>query len=297
MMKPVINFFAFLLAGLMIAVFRVTPFWLLYGISGFIRVILRRVLGYRRDVVRQNLLACFPDESPAHLRKIEQDTYRNLTDILVEGIKGFTMSHRQFLSRHRVLNPEVLEPYLAKGQSMIGVTAHYNNWEWGTCSASLQVPCKVVGFYKPLSNRLLDQWLKRSRARCGTTLVSIRHTSQAFSQYKQVPAIFLMAADQNPGKLDNAIWVPFLGRDTAFLHGPEKHARANNLPIIYIHILRKRRGWYELVLEPLVEKPADLPYGEITRRYAARVEAAIREEPASWLWSHKRWKHKRMAVN
>lgn len=288
----VLNFLLFLVAWFFIALFRVTPFWLMYRISDAFRFLLWRVVGYRRRVVQQNLRCCFPDEPEKNLRQIEKESYRNLIDILVEGIKGFTMSNEQFTARHKVVNPEILKPYLEAGQSLIGVTAHYNNWEWGTASASLQVNFKVVGFYKPLSNKFIDKMLRKSRERCGTSLASIRQTSQTFEAYKNTPTIFLMAADQNPGKPDNAIWVRFLGRETAFLHGPEKHARANNLPLIYIHINRVKRGWYELFLEPLVPDPNALPYGGITRKYASRVEEVIHANPSNWLWSHKRWKHK-----
>jgi len=36
--------------------------------------------------------------------------------------------------------------------------------------------------------------------------------------------------------------------------------------------------------------PGVLPEGELTRRYRTLLEDAIRREPDSWLWSHKRWK-------
>lgn len=296
MLKPLLHFVTFLVAGVFIVLFGLTPFWLLYRVSDVFRFLLRRVAGYRCEVVSCNLSDSFPGKSEEELNEIEQGFYRNLTDILVEGIKGFTMTRSQFVRRYKVVNPEVVMPYIKAGRSVIVVTAHYNNWEWGTGSASRQVECNVVGFYKPLSNPLLDRFLRYSRQRCGTTLASIRQTTLTFEKYCSAPAIFLMAADQNPAKPDNAVWVNFLGRETAFLHGPEKHARANNLPVIYAHIVRKRRGWYELVLEPLVDSPNELPYGEITRRYAAKVEEVIRANPANWLWSHKRWKHKRTEI-
>jgi len=297
MFKLALHLITFLVAGVFILLFWLTPFRLLYCVSDLFRFLLQYVAGYRREVVRRNLLESFPGKSEKDFKEIERGIYRNLTDILVEGIKGFTMTRRQFILRHKVINPEVLTPYIDEGKSIIGVTAHYNNWEWGTGSASQQVPCKVVGFYKPLSNPFLDKLLRYSRQRCGTALASIRQTTLTFGKYRNIPVIFLMAADQNPGKPDKAVWVRFLGRETAFLHGPEKHARANNLPVIYIHIIRKRRGWYELILEPLVDCPNELPYGEITRRYAAKVEEAIIANPENWLWSHKRWKHKRTEEN
>lgn len=289
----IINFILFLIAGLFIVLFWLTPFWLLYRISDLFRLIFWRMAGYRKSVVMQNLLDCFPDEPKENLKRIEKATYQNLTDILTEGIKGFTMRDKQFIKRYRLSNPEVIQPYFERGQSFIAVTAHFNNWEWGASSASLQVPFKVVAFYKTLSNPYIDKLLRYTRERRGTSLISIRETTLTFEKLRSTPTIFLMAADQNPGKPDNAIWVKFFGRETAFLHGPEKHARANNLPVVYAHIVRKKRGWYDLVIEPMVDNPKDLPYGEITRKYANMLEEEIRANPGSWLWSHKRWKHRR----
>ncbi|HAQ65698.1 MAG TPA: lipid A biosynthesis acyltransferase [Bacteroidales bacterium] len=292
-LMAVLNFILFLIAGLFMVLFWLTPFWLLYRISDLFRLVFWRLAGYRKSVVMQNLHDCFPDEPEENLKKIEKSTYRNLTDIITEGIKGFTMTDRQFIKRYRLSNPETIQPYFDRGQSFIAVTAHFNNWEWGASSASLQVPFRVVAFYKTLSNPYIDNLLRRTRERRGTSLVSIRETSLTFEKLKDTPTIFLMAADQNPGKPDNAIWVKFLGRETAFLHGPEKHARANNLPVVYAHIVRKKRGWYDLVIEPMIENPNELPYGEITRRYASKLEEEIRANPGSWLWSHRRWKHRR----
>ena len=34
---------------------------------------------------------------------------------------------------------------------------------------------------------------------------------------------------------------------------------------------------------------------QITERYIALLEAMIRESPELWMWSHRRWKHKKPA--
>jgi len=103
----------------------------------------------------------------------------------------------------------------------------------------------------------------------------------------------MMAADQSPSNHSKAIWVNFLGIETAFLHGPEKHAVLNDYPVFYIHVERVKRGFYTCELSLLADNPGILPEGEITRRYAAKVESIIREKPENWLWSHRRWKKRR----
>jgi len=99
-----------------------------------------------------------------------------------------------------------------------------------------------------------------------------------------------MAADQSPSNPRRSYCVDFLGRNTAFLHGPENYAREYDIPLIFVDIQRVKRGYYELTFSILADNPQELPKGEITKRYANKLESQIHQNPANWLWSHKRWK-------
>jgi Kdo2-lipid IVA lauroyltransferase/acyltransferase len=266
------------------------PFRLLYLLSDFVSFILRRVFKYRKEVVLKNLRNSFPELSKEEIRKIVKQTYLNLSDVFVEGIRAFTMSRKQIRARHLILNAEILDPYLDAGKGVIVVTGHYGNWEWGTLSPALQTKVQNIAFYKPLKNKWMDKMVNRNRSRYGTILAPIRQTTSTFEAFRGKPVIYLMAADQSPSNREAAYWVNFLGRDTAFLHGPEKHSRINNYPVAFVAIRRVKRGFYELDLELLVEDPLKLPDGEITRLFVEKLEELIREDPANWLWSHRRWK-------
>ena len=56
---------------------------------------------------------------------------------------------------------------------------------------------------------------------------------------------------------------------------------------------RLARGRYEMAFEPLAPPGEKLRPGELTERYAQRVEAQIRASPPDWPWSHKRWELKK----
>jgi len=281
--------FLFFIAVLFIAIF---PFPLLYGFSNLIGFLVYRVFGYRKDVVKKNLEGSFPGISSKALNRLTKLFYKNLADIFLEGIKAFTMSRRQIIQRHRIINPEVLEQFYHSGQSVIGVTGHYANWEWGSLSASLQTKYNVVAFYKELNNRYIDKFVHWSRTRFGTTLASIKETTLTFEKCKDTKTIFLMAADQGMQKhfADRAYWIQFLNRDTAFLHGMEKHARNNNLPVIYTDVQRVKRGYYTIELSVLTVNPLELEEGKLTEMYARKLESIILKKPENWLWSHRRWK-------
>ena len=55
--------------------------------------------------------------------------YRHFSDLILEIIKGFTISSRQLSKRLIIENSEVLDEYAKKNQSIIIMGGHYNNWE------------------------------------------------------------------------------------------------------------------------------------------------------------------------
>ncbi|MBW6460185.1 MAG: lysophospholipid acyltransferase family protein [Bacteroidales bacterium] len=286
MFKPLVAaaFYLFvLMMGLM-------PFRVIYALSDGLGFFLNRIFAYRKGVIIDNITTAFADMPLKERKDLIKKVYRNLADIFLEGIKAFTMSQAQVNKRHRIINAEILDPYLEAGKSVIIVTGHYGNWEWGAFSAPLQTNFNVVGFYKPIRNKWINGFAKKSREKYGTVLATIYETTKTFERHRDRPAIYLMVADQSPRSAEKAIWVDFLDRETAFLHGPEKHSRLNDHPVIYVNIRRIRRGYYTLRLQLLADDPAGMPEGEITRRFAGMLESIIREEPANWLWSHKRWK-------
>ncbi len=285
------EFFTYLLFLFVVALVGITPFFLLYGFSNFVCFMLYRVVGYRKAVVRSNLKKAFPQKTAKELKRIEKASYKNLADIFVEGVKGFSMSKKSIIKRHRFLNPEIFEKYYKQNRGVIVVAGHVGNWEWGAFSAAYFTKNIIVGLYKPLSNKYIDEFAIRSRAKAGTILASIKKTRLFFKEYANKPSVFLMAADQSPSNPEKSIWVDFFGVDTAFLHGPEQYARKYNLPVLFLNMHRIKRGKYEYSLELLTEDADKTSPGQITALFAKKLEALIKQQPESWLWSHKRWKH------
>lgn len=278
-----ITYFFILLFGLF-------PLRLLYLFSDFARFVLERVTGYRKNVIEENLRRCFPDKTPGEISALRSAAYKNLADVMVEGLKAFTMTRKQIRKRHKIVNPEILDKYKGTGKNIIAAPCHYGNWEWGALSAGLQLDFDFVAFYTPLSNKHLDKRIRKNRSRTGTLLASTKMTGPTFDRLENTETIFIMAADQSPSKPNNAIWVDFLGQKTAFLWGIEKHAKLRNIPVYFADIRRVERGYYTLELSLITDDPASMAPGEITAAYAGKLEKVISENPANWLWSHKRWK-------
>jgi KDO2-lipid IV(A) lauroyltransferase len=128
-------------------------------------------------VVFSNLNKVFPEKTKKGIKIIAKKSYLNLTDILLESLKGLSMPEDKLIIRYRIIKPELLSKYCYKDQSVIGVSGHYCNWKWGALAGSLEVRHKLIAFYKPLSNKHIDAFLKKSRAESGTLLKSIYKTS------------------------------------------------------------------------------------------------------------------------
>lgn len=287
---------SYYLVRIVIHVVQHISFKILYIISDILRILLQHVLQYRKKTIWENLRRCYPEKDQESLHKIIKDTYSNLADILVEGIKGLSMQKEELEKRYPFKNKELLQKYLDKNQSIIAVNAHISNWEWAVLGYGYHFTTKSIGIYKTITNPYLNKYINELRALSSIQLVSTRETRLVADEIPKGKILILMA-DQNPSNLKDAIWVNFFNSDTACLHGIEKYAHQYNLPVVFANIKRIKRGYYELNFEMLIEKPQEQTFGTITQMYMSRCEQNIREQPGNWLWSHKRWKHKRSEEN
>jgi KDO2-lipid IV(A) lauroyltransferase len=109
---------------------------------------------------------------------------------------------------------------------------------------------------------------------------------------KELSATALIA-DQAPTPVETASWMQFLGQETAVFNGPEKIAKKLNQAVVYINIKRIKRGYYEVNPTLLFEYAKDSKDFEITETFNKKLEQDVLAQPETWLWSHKRWKHKK----
>lgn len=276
-------------------IFSLIPFRLLYVLSDGLAWLFFKVVKYRGKVIYTNLKNSFPEKSAAEINEIARKFYKNLTDILLESIKGFSMSEKIMAKRFRFLNPELIQNDKNADGHAIHIAAHYTNWEWGASIYKHWFPQHaIIGFYKPLANKYIEKYGHASRSQYGTTLIDIGRTAWAFETYKNQPTGYLLVSDQSTYS-NKAHWVTFLNQDTICPHGADKYAHLYNYPVYYVDVQREKRGFYTVHFELLAENPAAMPEGEVTRLFMKRLEEIIKVKPENWLWSHKRWKVKKQA--
>ena len=109
-----------------------------------------------------------------------------------------------------------------------------------------------------------------------------------------IPKGVIFAIDQSPHNKKTAVWGRFLNQETAFFYGAEKYAKDFEVPVVYAVINKVKRGHYEAHAKLLTDQPNEMDYGDIILKANQFLEEDIRKAPQYWLWTHRRWKHKRV---
>lgn len=269
------------------------PLRIWYRISDGLYYLLWRVFRYRRRVVLQNLAHAFPEKPAEDLEQIARQFYRHLSDVIVESLKTLTLSRQALARRVQITNREVIEKYYHQKQSVIVVTSHQGNWEWLLVSCSAQLPFWVDAVYQELANPFFNELMKKIRGRFGAYMVERGVAFREIVRRKNLTRIIALVADQGGTLTPHTYWTQFMHQDTPFYDGPERIARKTRMPVLFVEMYRTGRGFYQITFKELGQYPFPSEHGHLTELYVREVEAAIRQHPAEWLWSHKRWKRKR----
>ncbi|MDX2194827.1 MAG: lipid A biosynthesis acyltransferase [Cytophagales bacterium] len=286
-MKWVYKFIFFILRGISIL-----PLKILYIMSDIFFVFLYHVFKYRRMVVRENLINSFPQMSENEIINIEKKFYLFFCDWFMEQIKFITISQHEIQARFRFADTAYLDKYYTNKKSFICVLGHFGNWEWAAPAFDLLQLHQLYIIYKPLSNKYFDSFMQQVRTRFHARLIPMAQTYKYMKQHESGVNATVFVGDQTPAP-ENATWVNFLNQDTAVYKGTEAIAKKLNIPVLYLSIYRPQRGYYLAHLQLICEVPQDTEDGYITQTHTQMLEKDIFTQPEIWLWSHKRWKHKR----
>jgi len=268
------------------------PFKALYLLSDLLYVLVYKVFAYRKKVVTMNLKKSFPEKSTKEIERIRSDFYSYLCDFIVETIKTISITPDAVKKRFKCGDISILEHYYKQKQSVIIVMGHLGNWELGGAYFSQLPVHKLYVIYHPLKNKHFDKLFNWTRTRLGNETYPMKSTFRGMIKNRNKLTATVFVADQTPAP-GSAHWMSFLNQDTAVFKGTEVIARKLDYPIIYVSMIRIKRGQYAFHSELLVGHPQELSENEVTELHTKRLEQDILNHPETWLWSHRRWKHKK----
>ena len=268
------------------------PLRVLYFLADFlVYPVLYGLLGYRKKVVRENMRRVHPEKTEEERVAIEKKFYHYLADLFMETVKGFDISFHELAERILLTNPELLQDkYKEKGGAIITL-GHVGNYEWLAQYIPKELNLKMAVPYRKFTNSYFDKVFKASREQGGAVLFHTKNTRD-FVRNTKLPYVLALANDQS-APAEKSYWVKFLNQDTSFFEGTERMARQLGVPVVFLYIRVTGRGKYEVTFRPIADDPHATPLGQIMETHARFLEENIHEAPQYWLWSHKRWKHKK----
>lgn len=269
----------------------IMPFWVLYGISDFVFLIVYHLIGYRKELVYKNLKTVFPDKDEKEILKLRKDFYHHFVDIFMEMIKTFSISQAELDKRFNIKNYEILEKIYQNNKSVLVMSSHYGNWEW---AVNLGHPLKFKRFvvFARIENKVISDKVISSRERFGLNLIQKSETSKTMlSNYKnKVLSLYGFLSDQSPMLKKSYYWTQFLGQRVPVLIGAETLAKKFDMALVFMRIQKVKRGHYEADFELITENPKDYKDYELTDKYLEICEKQIRENPTYYFWTHNRFK-------
>ena len=268
------------------------PLNILYLISDFLFLLAYHIIRYRRELVMKNLNNSFPHKSLSELAIIEKQFYRNLADISVETIKALTISIVDVKKRVKIQGKQI-EETMNLGRPVIIMTPHFCNWELEWVALCHHLPYEMHAVYQKLRNKFFNDFMLALRSRFGGIMHEKNTAVADMAKMGSRKYIMGMVSDQRPFSGDRKYWATFMNQDAAFYSGTEILARRLDLPVIYVSMHRVNRGFYNITFDIITTEPRLTGRNEITNTFIRLMERDISNDPASYLWSHDRWKHKK----
>jgi len=211
----------------------------------------------------------------------------------MEAIWGFGASAEAIARRVNFENRDLVDAAREAKQSVVLLTPHFCNWEWLLPAGGAYFGLPIDAVYQKQRLEVMDSFLRDARTRAGGKPIVREDFIYELMNRAAVPRGYAFIADQTPPRNDKKHWSRFLNRDTAFFVGAEKVAHFLDSPVLYVAMRRVRRGHYSVRLHAIAMPPFDAEADNtpIMEHFARRLEAAVRESPADWLWLQKRWKY------
>lgn len=271
----------------------ILPTRILYVISSFLYFWVYYVFGYRKKVVNGNLKLCFPDKSKKEIKSIEKKFYLHLCDMLVESIRSISISEAEIRERYKFTNIEEVNKIEEANKSIMLMCAHYASWEW-IFIIQKYVTTDGYAIYKKIENKYFDQLIRKIRAKYNTNLITNKETFTSMRAHKRLgkKGIYGFLSDQSPKLKSAYYWKEFMNIKVPVHTGAEKLAKELDLAIVFFKTKKIKRGYYETTFKTVTLNPNEIEDYQITDLFINYLEDMIHEEPAYYLWTHKRWKHR-----
>ena len=271
--------------------------WLLHALPLGMQAALGSALGRvlytaartRRRIATRNIQLCMPELSPLARRNLLRDHFRWLARSAVERALLWYGSPARLRRLIRVEGDVHLAERSAR--PVMWLVPHFVALDVAGIATQLFQTRRVTSIYQAQSNPVFDAAMRRGRSRFGQgELFARSDTALPLVRAIRRGHAFFNLPDMDFG-LKDAAFVPFFGQPAATLLTPSRMARALGMVVqpVLAEILPGGQGYRVRFLPPWTDWPSDDALAD-TARLNDWIEAAVRANPAQYLWVHKRFK-------
>jgi len=268
------------------------PLKILYIFSDVIFFLNYYLVGYRKEVITQNLRKSFPDKSEEEIKEIRKKFYLNFSDYLVETIKSFSISETEARVRMQHINQELFHEAKKEGKNIILLAGHVFNWEWINALAKIvpQAHCHPV--YRKVNNDFWENQMKKVRNKFGNEALEANEVIlNIFRSRNNGDSAYMFVADQTPHHAHVTYGLEFLNQRTPAFIGYDKLATRMDLVFIYCEMKKVKRGYYQVNYHRIYPDGEKFTENEVVRKFHKLLENTLHKYPDNYLWSHRKWKY------
>jgi KDO2-lipid IV(A) lauroyltransferase len=265
------------------------PLWLQAALGSALGRLLYTAARERRRISARNIQLCMPQLSALQRRNLLRDHFRWLGRSAVERALLWYGSPERL---RRLIHVEGDVRLAERSERpVMWLVPHFLALDVAGIATQLFQSRPVASIYQTQSDPVFDTAMRRGRMRFGQgELFARRDTVRPLVRAIRRGHAFFNLPDMDFGRKD-AAFVPFFGVPAATLLAPSKMARALDMVVqpVVASILPGGRGYRVHFLPPWTDWPTDDPLAD-ARRMNEWIEAAVRADPAQYLWVHKRFK-------
>lgn len=268
------------------------PLKVLYIFSDVIFFLNYYLVGYRKNVITQNLKNSFPEKSEEEIAIIRKKFYENFSDYLVETIKSFSISETEARVRMQHINQDVFHEAKAEGKNVIMLAGHVFNWEWMNAFARIipQKHCHPV--YRKVNSDFWENQMKKVRNKFGNEALEANEViKNIFRSQNDGESAYMFVADQTPHVAHVNYGLEFLNQKTPAFIGYDKLATRMDLAFIYCEMKKVKRGYYQVNYHRIYPDGEKFTEHEVVRKFHKLLENTLHKHPDNYLWSHRKWKY------
>jgi KDO2-lipid IV(A) lauroyltransferase len=272
-------------------------FWVLHGLPlpllaavgrGLGRL-LHALAGSRRRIALRNVELCFPEKSEAQRRALVKEHFLWLGRSIVErGVLWFAPVSRLKRLIHVEGDVTLAE---RSDRPVMWLVPHFMALDVAGVATQIFQRQQVASIYQEQSDPVMDAAIRRGRLRFAQGDVFPRSDSaKPLIRAIRKGWAFFNLPDMDFGERD-AAFVPFFGVDAATLLAPSRMARALDMVVqpVVAEMLPGGQGYRVRFLDPWTDFPTDDAKAD-TAAMNRWIEREIRQNPAQYLWVHKRFK-------